>query len=115
MRRLVLLLPALLFSEDFISHYDYGSMLYKTPRGVSCAQCHGEYGQGVNIVSFTQKDGTEVTIKGADIREKSLKEMIKSTNSNHQVMPRYYLTDVEVEAIYDYLKKKNSLKAKKVY
>ena len=29
--------------------------------------------------------------------------MILSVNSYHKVMPRYYLTDDEVKAIYDYL------------
>ena len=107
MKRLVLLLPVFLFSEDFISHYDYGSMLYNTPRGVSCAKCHGEYGQGAKIVSYSKKDGTKVTINGVDIRKKSLDEMIKSTNSYSEIMPRYYLTDVEIGAIYDYLQKRN--------
>jgi len=33
--------------------------------------------------------------------------MIKVVNTYHKVMPRYYLTNEEVKAIYDYLQKKN--------
>jgi hypothetical protein len=34
--------------------------------------------------------------------------MINSVNSYHKIMPRYYLTDEEVKAIYDYLQEKNA-------
>ena len=36
-------------------------------------------------------------------------DMIKAVNSYHEIMPRYYLTDEEVKAIYDYIHKKNEL------
>ncbi len=109
MKRLLLILIPFILSaqEDFISHYEYGEMLYANPRGVSCAQCHGNSGEGRVIVSYKDVDGKQV-LSGADIRKKSLKEMIYSVNSYHKVMPRYYLTDEEVKAIYDYLQIKNS-------
>lgn len=108
MKRLLwMVFPLLLWGEeDFISHYEYGEMLYNNPRGVSCAQCHGASGEGKVIVRY-QDMNEQAVLKGADIRQKSLKEMIVSVNSYHEVMPRYYLTDDEVKAIYDYLKKKN--------
>ena len=107
MKRLWILFPLLLWGqEDFISHYEYGEMLYNNPRGVSCSQCHGKTGEGKVIVQYQDIHGKEV-LKGADIRKKSLEEMIKSVNSYHKVMPRYYLTDDEVKAIYDYLQEKN--------
>jgi cytochrome c553 len=106
-KRLLLLLPLLLGAdEDFISHYEYGEMLYNNPRGVSCSQCHGEEGAGTTIVEFRDIHGKQA-IKGPDIRMESLQTMIKSVNSYHEIMPRYYLTDEEVKAIYDYLQKKN--------
>jgi len=99
--------PLLLWGEEgFISHYEYGQMLYNNPRGVSCAQCHGASGEGKVIVRYQENSGERV-LKGADIRQKTLEEMIVSVNSYHKVMPRYYLTDDEVKAIYDYLQKKN--------
>ena len=107
MKRFLLLFPLLLgANEDFISHYEYGQMLYNNPRGVSCAQCHGETGEGKVIVEYHDIHGKEV-ISGPDIRQESLSRMINSTNSYHKVMPRYYLTNAEVKAIYDYMQKKN--------
>ena len=107
MKRLWMVFPLLLWSqEDFISHYEYGEMLYNNPRGVSCSQCHGKMGEGKVIVKYQDIDEKKV-LKGADIRTKTLKEMIISVSSYHKVMPRYYLTDEEVKAIYDYLQKKN--------
>jgi mono/diheme cytochrome c family protein len=107
MRLLWLLFPLLLSAqEDFISHDEYGEMLFNNPRGVSCSQCHGESGEGKVIVRYQDIDGKKV-LKGADIRQKTLKEMIISVNCYHKVMPRYYLTDEEVKAIYDYLQKKS--------
>ncbi len=113
MKRLLIVLPLLLgANEDFISHYEYGEMLYANPRGVSCAQCHGEDGAGTTIVEFHDMNGKQA-IKGSDIRKDSLQTMIRSVNSYHEIMPRYYLTDEEIKAIYDYLQKinKNYLKA----
>jgi len=109
MKRLIFLLPLLLSAnEDFISHYEYGEMLYNNPRGVSCSQCHGNKGEGEIIVEYKDEDG-KVVIKGSDIRKESLSQMIRSLNSYHKIMPLYYLTDEEVKAIYDYLQKKNAV------
>ncbi len=107
MKRLLVLIPLLLgANEDFISHYEYGEMLYNNPRGVSCAQCHGKDGAGTIIVEYRDIHGDQI-IKGSDIRKDSLYAMLKSVNNYHEIMPRYYLTDKEVEAIYDYLQKRN--------
>jgi len=107
MRRLWMLLPLMLWGqEDFISHYEYGEMLYANPRGVSCSQCHGKSGEGQTIVEFRDIHGKQA-LKGSDIRKDALGDMIKALNSYHKIMPRYYLTDEEVKAIYDYLQKKN--------
>ena len=107
MKGLWLLFPLLLCAqEDFISHYEYGEMLYANPKGVSCAQCHGKSGEGTTIVEYRDIHGKQV-LKGSDIRQESLESMISSVNTYHKVMPRYYLTDEEIKAIYDYLKTKN--------
>jgi mono/diheme cytochrome c family protein len=92
--------------EDFISQYEYGGMLYANPRGVSCSQCHGKSGEGQTIVEFRDIHGKQA-LKGSDIRRNTLDDMIKAVNTYHKIMPRYYLTDEEVKAIYDYLQKKN--------
>jgi len=108
--RLWLLLTIILCArEDFISHYDYGQMLYDNPRGISCVKCHGKKGEGIEIASYICKDknSTRVSLRGSDIRNVELKGMIKSLKSRHKIMPNYYLTIKEVKAIYDYLKKIN--------
>lgn len=108
MKRLLLLFPLLLTAgEDFISHYEYGEMLYNNPRGVSCAECHGKHGEGKVIVTYQTEKGKKV-LSGPDIRRASLKKMIESSNASHKIMPRYYMTNEEVEAIYDYLKECNA-------
>ena len=107
MRRLWMLLPLMLWGqEDFISHYEYGEMLYANPRGVSCSQCHGKNGEGQMIVEYRDIHGKQV-LRGSDIRRDSLTTMINAVKSYHKIMPRYYLTDEEVEAIHDYIKMKN--------
>jgi len=109
MRLLYILLPLMLWGqEDFISHYEYGEMLYANPRGVSCSQCHGKSGEGQTIVEFRDIHGKQ-DLKGSDIRKDTLIDMINAVNTYHEIMPRYYLTDEEVKTIYDYLQKKNEV------
>lgn len=104
-----MLLPLMLWAEeDFISHYEYGEMLYANPRGISCMQCHGKSGEGQTIVEYRDINGKQA-LRGSDIRQNTLDEMINAVNSYHKVMPRYYLTEEEVKAIYDYLQKKNAV------
>jgi mono/diheme cytochrome c family protein len=107
MRLLWFFLPLLIWGgEDFISDYEYGEMLFANPRGVSCSECHGKNGEGKIIVEYRDVDGKQV-LKGSDIRTESLSSMINSVNTYHKIMPRYYLTNEEVKAIYDYLRIKN--------
>ena len=93
--------------DNFISQYDYGSMLYKNPRGISCVSCHGEYGEGKEIIRYIDNSDKEVVIKGSDIRDISLKKFHKSLTTRHKVMPTYYLINKEIIAIYKYIKEKN--------
>lgn len=99
---LSLLTPLLFGVEDFITDFEYGQMLYKNPRGISCATCHGIKGEGRAIVSY-REDGENITIKGADIRNHTLSDIKATVDRNHPVMPKYYLTREEVSAIYHYI------------
>lgn len=83
-------------------------MLYANPRGISCSKCHGKNGEGKIIVEFRDIQGKQV-LRGSDIRKNTFSDMIHAVNNYHQIMPQYYLTDEEVKAIYDYLKKKNEV------
>jgi len=102
-----LLLPVLIFAEDFMSYYEYGEMLYNNPRGVSCAICHGKVGKGGKIAEYKDEDGKLIEINAPDITDMELSDMIKSLNSTHKIMPKYYLTNKEIKTIYDYIKESN--------
>lgn len=108
----VLILLALfiktLFAEDFISEFEYGQMLYKDPRGVSCASCHGKTGEGAFIASFQDNSGKQHNFLGPDIRSLSLKKFKHSILKGGKIMPRYYLTNKESEAIFKYIQTVNS-------
>ena len=108
MKKIYFLFSLILFAdEDFISKFEYGQMLYHNPRGISCALCHGKYGDGKEIVSYRDDENVTRIIRGTDIREKTLDEIEAVVARNHPVMPKYYLTHKEVEAIYFYLKEIN--------
>jgi len=92
------------FGEDFISEFEYGQMLYKNPRGVSCAKCHGDLGEGSFIASFKNKDDLVIKFNGPDIRALNLQAFKKAIFKGGKIMPKYYLTDKEVEAIFKYVK-----------
>jgi mono/diheme cytochrome c family protein len=101
---LILLLPLFLLSdEDFISDFEYGQMLYQNPRGISCAACHGQFGEGKVIVTYRVDANETRVIRGSDIRDKSLEEIEAVVARNHPVMPKYYLTHEEIRAIHFYL------------
>jgi len=106
--RVLLLIPLYLFGDgDFITDFEYGGMLYNNPRGISCASCHGEAGEGKKIVEYRDKNGKTIVIEGIDIRSKTLDEISKTVARNHPVMPKYYLTNEEINAIYYYIQRTN--------
>ena len=134
MKHLLLLLPFFLFasnennasfdsnqsietSESFLSIVEYGRMLYKNPRGISCSQCHGKEGKGgQKIAKYYDKNRNPKLLKGVDIRAYSLDDLRASLQNQyrennrrkrHKIMPIYYLTNEEVEAIYYYLQERN--------
>ena len=132
LKRLLLLLPLFLFAteennqtiktqESFLSSVEYGKMLYKNPRGISCSQCHGKEGKGgQKIAKYYDKNKNPKLLKGVNITSYSLKELTASLNNKysednkskpHKIMPIYYLTEEEVEAIYNYLQASNKEKS----
>jgi len=135
LKHLLLLLPLFLFAvddnnvtveennetvetqESFLSSVEYGRMLYKNPRGISCSQCHGTGGKGgQKIAKYYDKNRNPKLLKGVDITTYSFADLKASLNNQyrennrrkpHKIMPIYYLTDNEVEAIYHYLQESN--------
>jgi len=109
MRTLLLLLLPLfsLFSEDFISEFEYGQMLYRDPRGVSCVPCHGETGEGKEIARYVDRKGRKITVSGSNIQQATLAQIRDATLRGPGLMPRYFLTDKEIRTIHAYLKEVN--------
>jgi len=108
---LFLLLPIMLFSEStFITPLEYASQLYKNPRGIGCQLCHGNNGEGKLIANYIHKD-VKKSFRGPEINKLKFKEFYRALSIRKNGMPRYYLTQKEVQALYLYLhrndKKKN--------
>jgi len=107
-------------SESFLSSVEYGRMLYQQPRGISCAQCHGEAGKGgQKIVKYYDKKRNPKLLRGVNITNYSLEELQASLNNEyrennktkrHKIMPMYYLNHEETQAIFDYLQYSNKQK-----
>jgi hypothetical protein len=114
LKRLLLIVAifSALYSEDFISEFEYGQMLYQNPRGVSCAKCHGKLGDGEFIASFKDNNNTVYKFYGPDIRGLDKKSFSKALEKGGKIMPRYYLTKKEIEAIFKYIKEVNGIKLK---
>ncbi len=127
---LLILLPLLLLSEQnstiqddsFLLQVEYGKMLYKNPRGISCAKCHGREGRGGSkIAKYYDENRNPKILKGVNILDYTLEELTASLSNRyrdkkkhkrvkHKVMPMYYLTKSEIEAIYSYLQQVKSRK-----
>ncbi len=104
MRGFFILFLAVIFShaESFITKEEYAAGLYHNPRGVGCHLCHGESGEGKLIARYRDK-GEKKIFAGAAIQKLSFKEFYIQLNSRILGMPRYYLTDTEIQTLYYYL------------
>lgn len=107
----VLCVSVLIGDEDFITKKEYASMLYQNPRGIGCHKCHGLKGEGKVLARYVTNKGPQ-TLVAPSIVDLSFEEFQKALNSKQYVMPRYYLTDKEVESLYYYVKMENQKKEK---
>lgn len=89
-------------SESFITKEEYASGLYHNPRGVGCHLCHGEEGEGKLIARYKDKGESKV-FAGKPINKISFKDFYEKINSRIVGMPRYYLTDTEIQTLYYHL------------
>ena len=105
----ILLLGFLLFSflhgDDFIAKEEYGEKIYENPRGISCAKCHGPTGKG-NLLVTIQEGKRRYSITAPNIRNVTREALVRSLRMQRTLMPRYHLTEGEVEALYIYLNTK---------
>ncbi|MBX7491296.1 c-type cytochrome [Helicobacter turcicus] len=89
--------------ESFIAPLEYGKMLYENPRGIGCVECHGQYGQGDKIADYTHKNQAK-SIHAPRINNLDFNTFKNALQSGKRVMPKYYLTASEIEAIYKYIR-----------
>lgn len=94
-------------SYSFITEGEYGEMLYKNPRGIGCDLCHGIDGKGKFIASYKHK-GENIQVSAPNIIGLDFKHFKNAINKNKSksIMPKYFLTDEEINSIYHYLKTK---------
>jgi len=95
--------------DSFITKLEYGKMLYDNPRGIGCSSCHGKDGEGALIAKYKHK-GKDRELIAPRITNISFDRFNDALNKDHTVMPRYYLTEDEVDAIYHFLKEVNKKK-----
>lgn len=97
---------------------EYASLLYKNPRGIGCERCHGLQGEGKLIAKYRV---TKKLKKGEKIITVKIPKEFRAPAINHLTyqdfhaafgkklkgMPKYYLTEGEIKALYFYLQKIN--------
>lgn len=99
-------------TSDFITPIEYASQLYKNPRGIGCNLCHGKNGEGKLIANYIHK-GVKKSFRGPKITDVSYKDFYDALNKRKRGMPRYFLTNKEVEALYLYVHRNDKKESKK--
>jgi len=89
-------------AEDFITKMEYAKMLYSNPRGIGCISCHGSRGEGSIIAKYKHK-GKQKELVAPAINELSKEKFFKALQRSDSVMPKYFLTNSEIEALYFYV------------
>jgi hypothetical protein len=110
---LYLTLPCLLVGDSsFITVMEYSSQLYKNPRGIGCQNCHGEKGEGKLVANYTHND-VKKKFAGSAINKLEWSTFYYALNRSNNGMPRYYLTEKEIQALYLYINEDELRKAEK--
>ena len=89
-------------TTSFITKEEYAASLYHNPRGIGCHLCHGEAGKGKRIASY-KEEGVEKVFEGKPINKIPFSLFYQQIKGKIRGMPRYYLTDVEIQTLYYYL------------
>ena len=108
-----LILPSLLLAETtFITPSEYAAQLYKNPRGIGCQYCHGEKGEGKVVAKYVHKQEKK-TFGGGPINKLEWSVFYYALVRSNKGMPRYFLTEKEIQALYLYLAQEEKLKSEK--
>ncbi|WP_120887528.1 c-type cytochrome [Helicobacter pylori] len=87
---------------DFISDLEYGMALYKNPRGVACAKCHGIKGEQQEITFYYEK-GEKKILYAPKINHLDFETFKDALSLGKDMMPKYNLNLEEIQAIYLYI------------
>lgn len=90
---------------DFITPMEYASSLYKNPRGIGCHNCHGDFGEG-KVVALYEHKNEKKSFAGSAINSMNFDDFFAALNVRKNGMPRYFLTQKEIKALYFYLQEK---------
>lgn len=102
-KKLFLLIAiSVLWANDEPLVENYGKNLYENPRGIACNKCHGNKGEGGVIAHYKHK-GVNKTLLAPRINNIEFSTFSQALDIQKGVMPRYFLTDEEITAIYMYL------------
>lgn len=89
-------------AESFITKMEYAKMLYSNPRGIGCISCHGKRGEGSVIAKYKHK-GKQKELVAPAINTLSKERFFKALEDSDSVMPKYFLTNNEIEVLYFYV------------
>jgi len=110
---LLFIFPIYLFgATSFITPMEYASQLYKNPRGIGCHHCHGEKGEGKLVAEYVHKKEKK-SFRGPIINGLEYNKFYKALNKRKNGMPRYFLTQKEIQALYLYLQQNRKKDATK--
>jgi len=104
---LFLLVNTLGAEVSFITESEYASQLYHSPRGIGCYKCHGEKGEGRLIATYKDK-GEKKEFRPPAINNLDYRAFQEAMKGRQKGMPRYYLTQEEIKALYTYLHPKET-------
>lgn len=106
------IIPIFLYgASSFITPKEYAAQLYKNPRGIGCHLCHGNKGEGKLIANYMHKKEKK-SFKGPAVNTINFKEFHAALSKRIEGMPRYFLTDSEIEALYLHLHQNDKTKKK---
>lgn len=101
-------------ATSFITKEEYAASLYHNPRGIGCQMCHGEQGEGKKIATY-KEEGVKKVFEAKAINKISFTQFYTQLRSKIVGMPRYYLTDTEIQTLYYYLHREEFKRAAKSY
>ena len=81
-------------------------MLYANPRGISCVKCHGKDAKGRLIATY-RSQGVVKKLIAPDITNVPKDRFKKAIKEGRGVMPSYFMTKKETDAIYRFVKYQN--------